>query len=63
MRLDQPLGLPPGTVRALIALSLTAAVEIGALMTLDDAHLSILTGLAGTAIGYYFAKAAPPSSS
>ena len=65
MNNDKAFGWPSGTVRALLALILVVAVAGPAMfltvrLALDGnteaalTTLSVLTGLAGAAIGYYF---------
>ena len=55
MNHDHALFLPPGSVRAILALML-----VGALITLAIMHpetgIAAITGVAGTALGYYFGK-------
>ena len=46
-----PLWLPPGTVRAILAILLTGAVVFLAIKT---ESLDVLTGMAGMALGYYY---------
>jgi len=50
----QPLWLPPGSVRALLALSL-----VGALIAFDPTKIG---ELAAVAVGFYFAKALAKAS-
>ena len=50
----EPLGLPRGSVRAILTLSLVWAVIAAVFAGVSDARLSLLAGMAGTATGYYF---------
>lgn len=50
------LGLPQGSIRAVLALLLTGGVTYICIAT---NNLEVLSGLAGAAIGYYFSKSQP----
>lgn len=56
MRRDQALGLPPGSVRAILAILLTAGL-IGAVFAgLPDGQIAVISGAAGIALGGYFGR-------
>jgi hypothetical protein len=53
---EQPLGLPQGSVRAILTLMLVGACIAAAFLNKDA--FSVLSPLAGAGIGYYFSKRA-----
>lgn len=53
MKLNEPLGQPQGTVRAIIALVVILGAVASHLFGQDDNFLDVL---AGTAFGFYFAS-------
>ena len=52
----QPLWMPAGSVRSIIALILVSAVVAAIFYELPAEAIAVLNGLAGTAVGYYFAS-------
>jgi uncharacterized membrane protein YccC len=58
---EQPLWLPRGSVRAILALILVLAAVVGILLKIGD--IQILVALIGPVVGFYFAKdkQAPPA--
>lgn len=50
---DEPLGLPKGSVRAIIALAIVAASVI-AFFTGNDTAAKTMSPIAATIIGFYF---------
>lgn len=51
MKLNEPLGLPQGSVRAIIALILVTALILGIMFRME---VEPLTGIASMIVGYYF---------
>lgn len=51
---QEAFGLPAGTVRATIALVLVGGLLAALFMELDGEALTVLAGLAGSAVGFYF---------
>jgi hypothetical protein len=49
---DEPLGLPKGSVRAIIALFVLSAVIIGVFVR--NKGVELLIPIAGMVVGYYF---------
>ena len=58
MNHTQPLGLPPGSVRAILALTLVLAVV--ASFFLRGSVPETLSTMAGMVIGFYFNKSTTP---
>lgn len=58
MNKNEPLGLPRGSVRAILALLLVGSVVVfaGVSMVTGNAAPESMIGLAGMVVGYYFAK-------
>lgn len=58
MNKNEPLGLPRGSVRAILALLLVASLIVftGVSMVTGAAAPEALWGLGGMVVGYYFAK-------
>lgn len=54
MKFNEPLGLPQGTVRALLALFVVAAALIAVFIHVDPSDKTFVFSLAGVAFGYYF---------
>lgn len=54
MNPNEPLGLPRGSVRALLALGLTAAVVAGVFAQLPLESVAVIAGLATAAVAFYF---------
>ena len=52
------LGLPPSSVRALLAIMLVGGVLAAAFYDMPEGKFAALVGLAGAAIGYYFGSKA-----
>jgi hypothetical protein len=55
---EQPLWLPRGSVRAILALILVGATVTGILLRLGD--MQILVAMLGPVLGFYFAKDKQP---
>ena len=56
MNRNEAWGLPPGSIRALLAVILTLAVIAGAFWRIPSEYYTALVGLAMSAITYYFAS-------
>lgn len=53
MNKNEPLGLPRGSVRAILAIMIVGSTVIG--FTIGTAVDQALVGIAGAVVGYYFA--------
>lgn len=51
---NEPLWLPPGSIRAIIALMFSVAVIVAVMMNIDSTNLKVLTTIAVLVIGQYF---------
>jgi hypothetical protein len=51
---NQPLGLPEGSVRAIIALVSVAGLILAVILKVQDSYIAVLSGLASSASTYYF---------
>lgn len=54
MNPKEALGLPPGSVRAILALILVLAIIAGAILRLPTEYFSALVNAAFMALGFYF---------
>lgn len=53
MNKNEPLGLPRGSVRAILAIMIVGSTVVG--FTIGTAVDQALVGIAGAVVGYYFA--------
>lgn len=54
MKFDAPLGIPQGSVRAVIALSVIGAAIVSLFIGVNEEAKTFIFTLAGTAFGHYF---------
>ena len=54
MKFNEPLGLPQGTVRALLAVIVVVAAIASIFVSVDPSDKAFIFSMAGVAFGYYF---------
>ena len=60
MNPKEALGLPPGSVRALLAIMLEAGLLAAVFVGVAEGHLAVLSGLAGMVVQAYFQRQKTP---